>query len=116
MTSAYQYYIQIRNESGTLEENRYRVISLPGRQHKLGVSEDGFPKFFVVTSDHKMMQNLNAELLSVEYNMLCNIIEGDITYDNERFTIITLRSENEQFQKMFVDVFLMMLDTLPQIP
>lgn len=116
MTSAYQYYSQIMSEKGTMEENRFRVISLPGRQHKLGASEDGFPKFFVETSDHNMMQNLNAELLSVEYNMLCNIIEGNITYDNRHFTIITLRSDNEQFQKMFVDVFLMMLDTLPLIP
>lgn len=116
MTSSYQYYSKIRSESGMMEENRYRVLSLPGCQHKLGASEDGFPKFFVVTSDHNVMQNLNAELLSVEYNMLCNIIEGDLIYDNERFTIITLRSENEKFQKMFIDVFLMMLDTLPKNP
>ena len=116
MTSAYQYYYQVKSKSETIEENRYRVVSLPERQHKLGVSEDGFPKFFVVTSDHNMMQNLNAELLSVEYNVLCNIIEDGITYDNRYFTIITLRSDNDQFQKMFVDVFLMMLDTLPQIP
>ena len=115
MTSAYQYFCQIRDKS-TTKDNRYQVISLPDSHHKLGVSEEGFPKFFVETIDHNTMQNLNAELLSVEYNMPCNIIEGAVVYDNKRFTIITLRSENEQFQKMFVEVFLLMLTSLPQQP
>ena len=99
------------------EENRYRVVSLPDMPHKIGCSEQGYPKFFVVTSDHSsMLHNLNAELLSVEYDMVCNIIEGNQCIDSERFTIITLRSENEQLQSMFVDVFFMMLGLLPHKP
>lgn len=98
-------------------DNRYKVISLPDVPHKLGCSEDGFPKFFVVVNDNNaLIHNLNAEILSVEYDMLCNIIENDIAVDNKRFTIITLRSENEQLQKMFIDVFLMMLKMLPAKP
>ena len=116
MNKAYQFYSQIKDFPETTTENRYHVISLPDLLHKLGASEDGYPKFFVMTSDNNLMQNLNAEVLSVEYNVLCNIIEGDEILDNQHFTIITLRSENEQLQKMFVDVFLMMLESLPQRP
>lgn len=116
MNTARQLYEQIKAFTESTTENRYHVVSLPEKLHKIGVSEEGFPMFFVVTSDTNLMQNLNAELLSVEYNVLCNIIEGDTILDDQPFSIITLRSENEQFQKMFIDVFLMMLDTLPQKP
>ncbi len=116
MITAEQLYDTIRRFSETTIENRYHVVSLPGKLHNLGVSEEGFPKFFVVTSDNNLMQNLNAELLSVEYNALCNIIVGDTVYDDQYFTIITLRSDNEQLHRMFIDVFMMMLDSLPQKP
>lgn len=116
MNIAYQLYDQIQSFSERSAENRYHVISLPNLKHKLGVSEEGFPKFFVVTNDNSLMQNLKAELLSVEYNVLCNIIEGVEVMDNQHFVIITLHSDNEQLQKMFIDVFLMMLNTLPIQP
>lgn len=116
MSTTYQLYNQLNNSSEQETENRFHVISLPGKLHKLGTSIEGYPKFFVVTDDQNMMQNLNAELLSVEYNVLCNIVEANTVYDNQYFTIITLRSDNEQLKKMFLDVFLMMLETLPQRP
>lgn len=116
MKTAYQLFKQININLEQEVESRFHVISLPGKLHKLGSSVEGFPKFFVVTSDQNMMQNLNAELLTVEYNVLCNIIEGDSVFDNQYFTIITLRSNNEQLKKMFLDVFLMMLETLAQKP
>lgn len=116
MTTEYQFFNRLREKAEQVTENRYHVASLPGRLHKLGVSEEGFPKFFIVTEDNSTMQNLNAELLSVEYNMLCDIIEDNTVVEGQRFTIITLRSENEQLQKMFIDVFLLMLDSLPQSP
>ncbi len=116
MANEFHIFSQLRDKPEQTTENRYHVVSLPGRLHKLGVSDEGYPKFFVHTSDHTIMQNLNGEMLSVEYNMLCNVIEGDIVMDNERFSIITLRSTNEQLQKVFLDVFLMMLDSMPQKP
>lgn len=116
MNTASQLYNKIKGFSEIPFDNRYHVISLPGLLHKLGVSEEGFPKFFVVTSDNTIMQNLNAELLSVEYNVVCNLIEDDKIIDDQNFVIITLRSDNEQLQKMFIDVFLMMLESLPEKP
>ena len=116
MTTECHIFCQLRDETERLSENRYRVSSLPNRLHKIGVSEEGFPKFFVVTCDHAMMHNLNAELLSVEYNMLCNIIEANVVQEGLMFSIITLRSDNEQLQRTFIDVFLMMLDNLPPEP
>lgn len=114
---ARELFEKIQDFAANSNESHFRVISLPNQLHKLGCSEDGYPKFFLVTSDNAcMMHNLNAELLTVEYSMLCNIVEKDVQIDNQRFTIITLRSDNEQLQEMFVDVFLMMLSTMPKQP
>lgn len=114
---ARELFEEIQEFAANSNEKRYRVVALPDQLHKLGCSEDGYPKFFLGTSDNtSMMHNLNAELLSVEYNMLCNIVEKDVMIDNQRFTIITLRSDNEQLQKMFVDVFMMMLSMMPKKP
>lgn len=115
--TAKQLYDCIKNIPKNCEEFRYSVISLEGMPHKIGCSEEGFPKFFVQTSGKVgVMQNLNAELLSVEYGTLCNIIDDKKQIDNAKFTIITLRSDNEQLQKTFVDVFLAMLRTIPLYP
>lgn len=115
--TASKLFEDMQNYAAVSDESRYRVVSLPGLLHKLSCSEEGFTKFFVVASEGgNMMKNLNAELLSVEYDTLCNIVEGEEHVDSQRFTIITLRSDIEQLQKMFIDVFLMMLRTLPQKP
>lgn len=116
MNTEYHIFCKLRETADNTKENHYRVVSLPGRPHKLGVTDEGYPKFFIDTCDNQAMQNLNAELLSVEYNMLCNIIEGPKIEEGKRFCIITLNSENDQLQKMFIDVFIMMLDTLPPQP
>lgn len=114
---ASKLYEEIQKITCANIDNRYQVISLPNLPHKLGSSEDGFPKFFVVSSGNSaLIHNLNAEILSVEYDMFCNIIEGGKEINSQQFTIITLRSDNEQLQKMFIDVFLMMLQMLPFKP
>ena len=114
---AEELFRQFQNSVEPSSDNRFRVISLPDMLHKLSCSEEGYPKFFVETSDHSaMMHNLNAELLSVEYDMPCNIIEGDQVIDNVRYTIITLQSSEETLQRMFLDVFLMMLRSIPPKP
>ena len=115
--SAMKLFEEMKNIAVISDEKRYTVLSLPEMPHKLGCSEEGFPKFFVLASEvNSMMRNLNAELLSVEYDTLCNILEGGVQTDNIRFTIITLRSENELLQNTFIDIFQMMLKMLPPKP
>lgn len=115
--SAMKLFEEMKNIAVVSDEKRYTVLSLPDMPHKLGCSEEGFPKFFVMASEvNSMMRNLIAELLSVEYDTLCNIVEGGVQIDNIRFTIITLRSENELLQNTFIDIFQMMLKMLPPKP
>lgn len=60
---ASKLYEEIQKITCANIDNRYQVISLPNLPHKLGSSEDGFPKFFVVSSGNSaLIHNLNADL------------------------------------------------------
>ena len=56
----------------TTNQEAFDVISLTEMPHKLGVSCEGFPKFFVSTNNSiSSTQNIVREMLSIEYNLQC---------------------------------------------
>lgn len=111
-------YTQFKSiAKGDESSNAFRVISLPNSKHKLGISIEGFPKFFVFTNDSTTASNnIVRELLSVEYNQPCTIFEDDGISQSNVFSIITLRATEEPLQSYFIEIFSMMLSNLPEIP
>lgn len=98
-------------------QERYNVISIEGMRHKLGRSEEGFPKFFVNTGNPSSgIHNIMGELLSVEYNVDCCLVDSDGKSLESTFAIITLRSQDEALQQLFIEVFTLMLKTLKEVP
>lgn len=95
----------------------FNVTAIPGTNHKLGKSDEGYPKFFVHSADvNSSIHNIMAELLSVEYNVDCSLVENDGNTTDAIFSIITLRSTDESLQQLFIEVFYLMLKTLPSVP
>ncbi len=100
-----------------VNRNTFNVMSLPNSKHKLGMSPEGYPKFFVCTNDsYTASHNIVLELLSVEYNQPCTIIEESIPPQNDIFSIITLRTIEDSLQSYFIDIFNLMLLNLPEEP
>lgn len=110
-------YTQFKNIVRVVESsNAFNVISLPNSKHKLGVSTEGFPKFFICTKDSTAgSHNIILELLSVEYNQPCTIIE-ESSKSKGSFSIITLCATEESLQTYFVEIFSLMLSKLPEEP
>ena len=105
----------LRNQA--VEDGRFTVIAIEDLPHKLGVTQEGFPMFFVRTnSSASSVQNIIREILSVEYNVSCRLIEDDGTEQEDTFSIITLRSLDAPLQSYFVEIFTMMLHKLQPIP
>ena len=99
------------------EDGRFTVIAIEDLPHKLGVTQEGLPMFFVRTnSSTSSVQNIVREILSVEYNISCRLIEDDGTEQEDTFSIITLRSLAAPLQSYFVEIFTMMLLKLQPIP
>lgn len=102
---------------GTTDKEAFDVIALPDMPHKLGVSSEGFPKFFVSTNNSvSAAQNIIREMLSVEYDLPCSIIENGEVMQNNNFSIITLRTLEAALQAYFIDIFTMMLQKIPREP
>lgn len=115
-------YKQILREFSALdgahnEEKTYNVISLSSMSHKLGVSKEHFPIFFVATANTvDNAPNMIRELLSVEYDVECTIKEIDGKTQLNNFAIITLRTNDENLQSYFIEIFLMMLSKMSTQP
>lgn len=96
---------------------KYSVLSIEGMKHKVGKSSEGYPKVFVVTKPTKAnIHNMNAELISAEYNIECTLVDDNNELTDSVFSIITLRSTDENLRKIFFDVFTMMLVSLSEVP
>lgn len=80
------------------------VLSIDGMLHKLNLSPDGFPRFFVATSPDSMGVNIVREVLSVEYNTPCTVCGEGGVKEEAIFTMITLRSPEHSLQDYFIEI------------
>ena len=110
-----QKYHSLHNENE--QTDTIPVISLDGMQHKLGVSVEGYPKYFVHSDGSTTsIQNIIREILSVEYNVPCDLKDDSGVRQKDTFSIITLRTKEKSLQNYFIEIFYMMLQKLPSEP
>lgn len=111
----YSRFQTLQNQ--VMEDGRFTVIAIDNLSHKLGISPEGFPKFFVRTSSYvSSVHNIVREILSVEYNVSCRLIDDNGNTEDDTFCIITLRSLDTSLRSYFIEIFTMMLHKLQPIP
>lgn len=100
------------------ENGKYEVESIDAQlPHKLGCSQDGSPVFFVECSDDEKTQDIKLTLFSVMYNRLCDVIDHTTqSRQVAKYAVIQLNSNDEEFQKYFLDVMYMILKKLNTHP
>ena len=103
-----------KNTTGTKD---FAVISISDTHHKLGISKEGYPKFFVCTNDTaSTTPNTTLDILSVEYNLSCTFVDDNDTQTPHHYTVITLRSVDSTLQDVFFDIVIMMFGRMSEIP
>ncbi len=109
---------QFRDLKGAeAQQDRFTVIAIDGMKHRLGRSVEGYPKFFVHTNNAaSTVQNVIREILSVEYNVPCELVDNEGNKQKDSFSIITLRTLEVSLQSYFVEIFTMMLKKMPETP
>ena len=99
------------------DENNFIVIPILNTDHKLGISKEGYPKFFVCTNDTaSATPNTTLDILSVEYNISCTFIDDYNIAIPHHYTVITLRSVEQTLQEDFFDIAIMMFERMAPIP
>ena len=115
MNTLYSRFQTLRSQA--VEDGRFTGIAIEGLPHKLGSSNEGYPMFFVRTNaSASSVQNILREILSVEYNVSCQLIDDEGNSQDGHFCIITLRSLDTPLQSYFIEIFTMMLRKLQQNP
>lgn len=99
-----------------VNKDSFLAASLPFTQkHKIGISTEGFPLFFIECNDIAHSADITLEFISVLFNRPCNLSENNTQSENT-YTIISLKTENSDFQKYFFDVVCIVLEQLPENP
>ncbi len=98
------------NSSNTIPDSYYLVEDLPVLgDHKLGISHDHYPIFFVKCKDSARKVDIGMEFISVQYCRKCVVRDNDCQ-STETYTLITLKSDNLGLQRCFIDILYNLLD------
>ena len=99
-----------------INKDSFLAASLPfSQKHKIGISKEGFPLFFIECNDIAHTADIALEFISVLFNRPCNLSENNTQSENT-YTIISLKAENSDFQKYFFDVICIVLEQLTENP
>lgn len=99
-----------------VNKDSFLAASLPfSQKHKIGISTERYPLFFIECNDIAHSADITLEFISVLFNRPCSLSENNVQSENT-YTIISLKTENRDFQKYFFDVVCIVLEQLPENP
>ena len=111
----YDIYWELERNK-TTENEKFLARPLPFNvNHKIGISSKGYPLFFVECIDFEITPNIDLELISVQFNQLCRLIDEEVSSEG-RYTIISLKTTNPDFLKYFIDVTCLILQRMSKRP
>lgn len=100
------------------EEYNFMAEPIEGTHHKLGVSQEGYPKFFIYTNDAgKTTPPTRLQYIMVEYNIPCRLLDQEGNIDEKHnYTVLTLTNDNDSMQRNFIDIVAMLLEKMSSTP
>ena len=117
MIDLFKIYHELR-ENSCKDEDTILVESIPNRiDHKIGISRDGFPMFFIATNEmSKNAMNINLKLIQVAFQENCELISKEGVKSDGIYTIVSLKSDSEDIVKYFVNTLHCLINQLDPNP
>jgi hypothetical protein len=118
MSSLFKIFQTLQSQSPTNSEG-FIIASLPFLEnHKIGVSENGQPMFFIKCSNETKAKSLDTslEFISVQFNRECQLIASDKNITTGIYTIILLNADSIDLQEYFIDVVSIVIKKLRDLP
>jgi hypothetical protein len=113
--SGYNVFLKLQYRDNP-SKDYVSVESVPfSEYHKIGISSEGYPLFFVKCDNQTKSIDINLELISVIFSQECSIRENEKN-SNEIYTIVILKTINTDLQQYFTDVFSIILQQTEPIP
>lgn len=114
--SVYKIFTNLQRKESNVDDC-FSAASLPfSTKHKIGISSEGYPIFFIECNTKENSLDINLEFISVMFNRICRLKEDDSTFSENTYTIISLKTENIDLQQYFLEVVCIILEQLPESP
>lgn len=117
--SIYKIFTQLKQRSSF--GDCLCVAPVPfSKRHKIGISTEGFPMFFIECDGLGFSVDTNLEYISVRFNRQCQIFQEDEQKNKQTientYTIISLKTDEIDFLQYFIEIVHLVLSSLPEFP
>ena len=113
MNPIYSQFLELNNNPPT-HAGVYYYIDIPNvTDHKIGITENGCPIFFIKcdNKDQKKYPSYNLGI-DVDFGKDCDIQNGNKTIAG-KYTLITLKENSENLLPYFLDIVLIVVQSIP---
>tara|TARA_B110000003_G_C16653014_1_gene535110 strand:+ start:5355 stop:6329 length:975 start_codon:yes stop_codon:yes gene_type:complete len=113
----FKRYKNLRKK-GLAIDGSIHVDDIPGvDNHKIGISDSGYPIFFISTNDeNKSALPINLKLIQVQFQKNCELILKSGDKKNGTYSVVTLKNNSEELTKYFISNLLYILTILGSTP
>jgi hypothetical protein len=117
MQSIFKIFSDLKNEIPKNKEG-FSIANLPKiKNHKIGLSKDELPLFFIKceeVSSEKVL-DYNLESISIHFNKKCQLKDKDKKVTEGNYTIIALKTDSVHLQEYFLNIIYFVILKLPEI-
>jgi hypothetical protein len=118
MQTIFDIFQIIKKESlGNLDG--FNIASLPSmKHHKIGVSSNGQPMFFIKCDNSERVSFLdsNLEFIAVQFNRECQLLTNKQKIEEGIYTIIYLKTDSIDLQEYFLEIVFLIIKKLNPVP
>ncbi|WP_318640757.1 PD-(D/E)XK motif protein [Flavobacterium ardleyense] len=117
MQSIFQIFSNLKNEIPE-DKDGFSIASLPKiKSHKIGISKEGLPLFFIKceeVSTEKVL-DYNLESISIRFNQRCQLKAKGKKNTEGNYTIIALKTDSVDLQEYFLNIIYFIVLKLAEI-
>lgn len=118
MQKIFKIFKELKNESPKITDGFVIASLAPMKNHKIGITQNGQPVFFIKCAENSQIQVLdtNLEFICVQFNRHCQLTNSNKKNEEGIYTIIFLKADNEYLQEYFIKIVLILLQNLSDKP
>ncbi len=117
MYSIFKIFSDLKNENPKNKEG-FSIDNLPKiKHHKIGLSKNELPLFFIKCEDvtTEKVLDYNLESISIHFNQKCQLKAKDKKVTVGNYTIIALKTDSVDLQEYFLNIIYFVILKLPEI-
>ena len=118
MQSIFKIFQELQKQPTSITDT-FRIAALPTvKNHKIGISTEGYPMFFIKCDDTEKSNYLdsNLEFIMVQFSRKCQLFTDKKGIEEGIYTNIALKTDAPDLQAYFLDIVFLIIKKLSPYP